>query len=121
MPYKMALPDKIPEKFDIRLQFMRHYNEPDMKLTVSMEELVQHQSIEYLMSFDAGKTGNFDVVLMHNKEKEFIGIGEHQQLGSAAPPKATTTTGTKPTVSRHDVPKAAAPKASAQVPKKAVK
>ena len=42
MPYKMALPDKIPEKFDIRLQFMRHYNEPDMKLTVSMEELVQH-------------------------------------------------------------------------------
>ena len=73
------------------------------------------------MSFDAGKTGNFDVVLMHNKEKEFIGIGEHQQLGAAAPKKDTkTTTGAKPVVSRHDVPKAA-PKASAQVPKKPVK
>ena len=85
------------------------------------------------MSFDAGKTGNFDVVLMHNKEKEFIGLGEHEQIGSAAPPKekATTTTSAKPVVSRHDVPKAAAPKAaapkvaapkaSAQISKKPVK
>ena len=40
MPYKLALPAKIPEKFYITLQFMRHYSEPDMKLTVNMEELV---------------------------------------------------------------------------------
>jgi len=70
------------------------------------------------MSFDAGKTGNFDVVLMHNKEKEFIGIGEHKQIGAAAPKKETKTTSSspKPVVSRHDVPKAA-PKASAQIKK----
>ena len=92
---------------------MRHYNEPDMKLTVSMEELVQHKAIEYLMSFDAGGSGNFDVVLMHNKEKDFIGIGEHKQIGGGKP---KVTSSKAAVVSRHDV-----PKASAQVPKKAVK
>ena len=54
-----------------------------MKITVSMEELVENQSIEYLMSYDAGKTGNFDVVLMHNKNKDLIGIAEYKQMGAA--------------------------------------
>ena len=56
------------------------------------------------MSFDAGKTGNFDMVLMHNKDKDLIGIGEYEQIG-VGKPKVTES---KPSVSRHDVPKAGA-------------
>ena len=112
MPYKIALPEKKPKSFDITLQFMRHYNEPNMKIKVNMEELEEHQGIEYLMSFDAGKTGNFDVVLMHNKDKDLIGLAEYEQIGSGKP----KVTESKPSVSRHDV-----PKAGAQIAKKAVK
>ena len=80
MPYTIAL-DKKPKSFDIQLQFMRHYNEPDLVIKVNMEELVEHQGIEYLMSFDAGGSGNFEVVLMHNKNKDLIGIADFEQKG----------------------------------------
>ena len=76
MPYKIALPAKVPEKFDVNLKFMGHYQEPDMQITVNMEELIISESIEYLMVYDAGKTGNWEIVLMHNKNKEMIGVAE---------------------------------------------
>ena len=47
-----------------------------MKITVNMEELILSESIEYTMVYDAGKTGNWEIVLMHNKNKEMIGVAE---------------------------------------------
>ena len=64
------------------------------------------------MSFDAGKSGNFEPTLMYNKEKDLIGIAEHKQL-AAGKPKETRSSSTKATVSRHDVPRQQVPKARA--------
>ena len=63
------------ETLEIELEFMGNYKEPNLQLTVSMEELVQNEAIEYTMVFDS-TTGNWELVLKHNKNKEMIGIGE---------------------------------------------
>ena len=54
---------------------MGNYNEPAINLKVSMEELMTHQSIEYMMVFDT-KTGKWEIVVMQNKGKEMIGLAE---------------------------------------------
>ena len=78
-PYLYTLPAQTPEHLNVELHFARHYAEPHLMLKVNMAELVEHQSIEYLMSFDAAKTGKWDLVLMHNQNKDMIGIGEFDQ------------------------------------------
>ena len=54
---------------------MGHYHEPDLQLTVPLEELTQSGMIQYTMVFEP-TTGNWELVLMHDKNKEMIGIGE---------------------------------------------
>ena len=54
-----------------------------MKLTVDMEELVLSESIEYMMVYDAGKTGKWEIVLMHNKSKDMIGVAQFEQKGGS--------------------------------------
>ena len=76
MPYKLALPEAITSKtIDIDLTFMGNYQEPNLHLKVLMEELVEHGEIEYEMVFDC-QTENWELVLMHNKNKDMIGVGE---------------------------------------------
>ena len=79
-PFKLALPEVQPEHFDIHLTFAQHYEEPDLRFRVSMAELTEHEGIEYLMVFDAAKTGNWELVLMHNKNKDMIGLAEFHQI-----------------------------------------
>ena len=69
----------MPEKFNIHLSFMQNYCEPDLQLTVSTEELVLNESLEYMLVYDACKTGKWELVLTHNKNKEMIGLCEFEQ------------------------------------------
>ena len=41
-----------------------------------MQELVKHSSLEYLMTFDAMKTGKWENVLILDKNKEMFGLAE---------------------------------------------
>lgn len=33
-----------------------------------------------MMVFDAGKTGNWELIIMNNKNKDMIGLAEFQQI-----------------------------------------
>ena len=70
------MPQEMPEEFTVQLSFSRHYFEPDMVLKIKTEELLEHKSIEYMMVFDAAKTGKWELVLMHDMNKEMIGLAE---------------------------------------------
>ena len=83
MPYKADMPEDLKtDNFVIDLSFMGNYQEPEIELTVSMEELFEHGSIEYTMVFDP-TTANWELVLMHNKEKDMIGVAEFKSKTSS--------------------------------------
>ena len=84
MPWRVQLPAKKPESFDIHLKFQGHYNEPDMKLKVNMAELEANTGIEYMMIYDAAKTQKWEIVVMTNKDKDVIGTADFTQGGKSA-------------------------------------
>ena len=57
---------------------MGHYSEKNLKLKVNMDELLAHQSIVYEMVMDS-QTGNWDLCLMQNLERDMIGLAEFTQ------------------------------------------
>lgn len=75
-PYKMIISQNPSTHFNIHLAFAGHYNESDLTLKVSMQELKDKGSIEYLMTFDVMKTGKWENVLMLDKNKEVFGLAE---------------------------------------------
>ena len=79
-PYKVAIPAEQPKNFSIQLSFERHYLEPDVLISVDTEQLIKEQKLEYLMVFDAGKSGNWELVLTHNANKEMIGLADFKQI-----------------------------------------
>ena len=83
-PYNYVIPDPTPDHLTVQLNFARHYEEPHVSLKVSMAELLEHESIEYTMVFDAAKTGNWELALMHNKNRDMIGIAEFSQIKPSA-------------------------------------
>ena len=75
-PYQLPLPADLPKNFTIELSFQRHYAEPDVHLSVDTELLIKSKKLEYLMNFDAGKTGNWDLILVHDANREVVGAAE---------------------------------------------
>ena len=86
-PYTFDLPAAgVPDqKFQIELQFMGHYNERNVKLTINMEELTTLQSIVYEMVMDS-QSGNWELVLMHDADRNMVGVAEFTQ-GPVPPTK----------------------------------
>ena len=70
----------MPKSFTIELSFQRHYAEPDVHLTVDTDLLIKSKKLEYLMNFDAGKTGNWDLILVNDSNKEVVGTAEFKQV-----------------------------------------
>ena len=86
-PYLYTLPAQRPEHLNVELHFARHYEEPHVIIKVNMAELTENQSIEYMMVFDAAKTGKWELVLMHNQNKDMIGLAEFDQKQPVAEEK----------------------------------
>ena len=82
-PFLKAIPDAQPKQFGVQLQFARHYNEPDLHLTVDTEMLIKEQKLEYLMSFDA-QSGQWELVVINNANKDMVGIADFKQVAIAA-------------------------------------
>ena len=57
---------------------MGHYQEKILTLKVDMEELNAHRSIMYEMSMDS-QSGNWELVLMQNADRDMIGLAEFTQ------------------------------------------
>ena len=83
-PYNYAIPEQTPDHLTVQLNFVRHYQEPHVSLKVSMADLLEHESIEYMMVFDAAKTGDWELVLMNNKNRDMIGLAEFNQIKPSA-------------------------------------
>ena len=49
-----------------------------------MDLLVKEQRLEYLMVFDAAKTGNWELVLVHDANKQMVGVADFKQVAVAA-------------------------------------
>ena len=83
-PYHYAVTAQMSDHLTVQVNFVRHYQEPHVSLKVPMAELLEHESIEYMMVFDAAKTGNWELVLMHNKNRDMIGLAEFNQIRPSA-------------------------------------
>ena len=59
---------------------MGHYQEKNLKLKVDMDELQAHRSIMYEMSMDS-QSGNWEIVLMQNADRDMVGLAEFTQAG----------------------------------------
>jgi len=57
---------------------MGHYNEKSLKLTINMEELTTHNCIVYEMVLDS-KTGSWELVLMHDQDRNMVGVANFTQ------------------------------------------
>ena len=79
-PYKFALPaaDARTQSFQVNLNFMGNYNEKSLNLKVSMDELMQHQTIVYEMVMDA-QSGSWEICVARNSDSEVLGVAEFTQ------------------------------------------
>ena len=76
----LALPEaNRPEKIDLTLEFMGHYSENKLKLTVNLEELIANGSIVYEMVMDS-KTGRWELVVMQDPDRNMVGVAEFTQF-----------------------------------------
>lgn len=57
----------------MKLTFFKHYAEPGLLFDIDMEDLVAGEAREFLMVFDAGKTGQWELVLAHDNDKQMLG------------------------------------------------
>ena len=81
-PYRMTIPTERPrpDQFRVDLQFMGHYQEQNLVLDVNFEELqnAPGQSIMYEMVMDS-QTGNWELVLQYDAERNMVGVGSFTQ------------------------------------------
>lgn len=87
-PYKMTIPEARPEQFQLDLTFMGHYQEQNIVLDVNLEELTNSpgQSIMYEMVMDS-QTGNWEIVLQYDGERNMVGVGSFTQHKAPVIPK----------------------------------
>ena len=65
--------------FTVKLTFFEHYAEPELSFDIDLEDLMAGETREFLMMFDAGKTGKWELVLVHDKDKQMLGPCEFKE------------------------------------------
>ena len=76
----MNLPEENrPAKLICDLQSIGHYQEKNIQLHVNLEDLEANQTIVYEMVLDS-QSGNWEIVVMQDNDRNMVGIAEFTQL-----------------------------------------
>ena len=75
-PFNIKILNENVDSLKVKLGFLGHYSEPDLELKIEMGLLKEQGELEIMMVYDAGKTGEWDLVLVSGANKEIIGVVE---------------------------------------------
>ena len=75
------------KKFQMKLEFQRHYAEPDLTFSVEMNDLIEHGKVQYEMVFGAADTGNWELILKKGVEDVF-GVVDDAHFTQGSRPKS---------------------------------
>ena len=74
-PFTVSIPKNPPKAIDVALTSFGFYKEPVLKLKIDFEALLADKEHEYMAVFNA-KTCKWELVLIHNAEKDCIGAAD---------------------------------------------
>lgn len=78
-PFRVAMDNTAKKNeenyfFNVELKFMAHYAEPTLNLKINLAGLIEGQQQEVCMNYDAGKTGKWDLCILHDKDRTVIDV-----------------------------------------------
>ena len=75
--------DTTQPTFNIEIEFMGHYNEPNLSFDIEMLDLIENGKVEYEMVFGAADTGKWEIIVKKGKDRDVIGVvGDFKQTAN---------------------------------------